>query len=129
MAAEPDREGARTSARLHLGLPAAAHVVAAFGGSLGAGRLNEAVLGLAARWSGREDVAIFHVVGTRNAEWAAAAAAELLGGLDPAQDRGRTVRAPQGSRTSRSPTRTTWSSSTPPPMLRSAVRAPTRWPS
>ncbi|MGO9341994.1 MAG: UDP-N-acetylglucosamine--N-acetylmuramyl-(pentapeptide) pyrophosphoryl-undecaprenol N-acetylglucosamine transferase [Acidimicrobiales bacterium] len=80
VAGERDRDpsGTRSAARRHLGLPWDARVVAAFGGSLGAMRLNEAVLGLVARWSGRGDVAIYHVVGTRNAEWAAAAAGELM---------------------------------------------------
>lgn len=82
LADEKDREGARTGARGRLGLPVGAFVVAAFGGSLGASRLNEAVLGLVGRWSGRQDVAIYHVVGTRNAQWAAAAAAELLTDTD-----------------------------------------------
>ena len=78
---EPGRSGANRCARRSLGLPDDALVVAAFGGSLGANRLNEAVLGLARQWAGRRDVAIYHVVGTRNAEWAATAAAELFGGL------------------------------------------------
>lgn len=60
--------GARQRARSELGLPRDAKVVAAFGGSLGAGRVNEAVLDVARRWSGRSDVAIFHVVGERNLE-------------------------------------------------------------
>ena len=44
---------ARDCARSRLGLPCRSEVVAAFGGSLGAGRLNEAVIALADRWSGR----------------------------------------------------------------------------
>jgi UDP-N-acetylglucosamine:LPS N-acetylglucosamine transferase len=75
---DADPSDTRSAARRHLGLPRDASVVAAFGGSLGAMCLNEAVLGLASRWSDRGDVAIYHVVGARNAEWAAAAARELL---------------------------------------------------
>lgn len=41
-------------------------LVLAFGGSLGAGRINGAVLGLAARWRDRPDVRILHVTGPRN---------------------------------------------------------------
>jgi UDP-N-acetylglucosamine:LPS N-acetylglucosamine transferase len=82
LADEDDRPGARSDARRRLGLPMGAFVAAAFGGSLGAKRLNEAVLGLVGMWSGRGDVAIYHVVGTRDAEWAAAAAAELLADRD-----------------------------------------------
>ena len=40
--------------------------VGVFGGSLGAGRINDAVLDLAARWAGRHDVAIRHVTGRRD---------------------------------------------------------------
>ena len=69
--------GAASCARGRLGLPPDTVVIAAFGGSLGAGRLNEAVIGLANRWSDRTGLAIYHVVGARNADWAAAAAGEL----------------------------------------------------
>jgi UDP-N-acetylglucosamine--N-acetylmuramyl-(pentapeptide) pyrophosphoryl-undecaprenol N-acetylglucosamine transferase len=41
--------------------------VVAFGGSLGAGRINRAVLDLADRWRERGDRSIYHVVGRR--EW------------------------------------------------------------
>ena len=60
--------GARSSARAELGLPGDRTVVAVFGGSLGARRINQAVDGLAARWSERSDVAIYHIVGRR--DWA-----------------------------------------------------------
>jgi UDP-N-acetylglucosamine--N-acetylmuramyl-(pentapeptide) pyrophosphoryl-undecaprenol N-acetylglucosamine transferase len=80
---DADPSDTRSAARRYLGRPWDASVVAAFGGSLGAMRLNEAVLGLAVRWSDRGDVAIYHVVGARNAEWAAAAARELLGDGPP----------------------------------------------
>lgn len=41
-------------------------LVLAFGGSLGARRINDAVLGLAERWRDRSDVRIRHVAGPRN---------------------------------------------------------------
>jgi UDP-N-acetylglucosamine--N-acetylmuramyl-(pentapeptide) pyrophosphoryl-undecaprenol N-acetylglucosamine transferase len=67
----------RKRARERLGLPDSARVVAAFGGSLGAKRVNEAVIGMAAGWTGPEDVAIFHVVGDRDFEWAKDAASHI----------------------------------------------------
>jgi UDP-N-acetylglucosamine--N-acetylmuramyl-(pentapeptide) pyrophosphoryl-undecaprenol N-acetylglucosamine transferase len=57
---------ARASARGELGLPSNGFVVAAAGGSLGARRINEAVLDLATAWSDRSGVAIHHVVGERD---------------------------------------------------------------
>lgn len=83
VAAVRESAGATTCARRRLGLPADRRVVAAFGGSLGASRVNEAVIGLAHRWSGRAGLAIYHVVGARNADWAAAAAGELSLGSEP----------------------------------------------
>ncbi len=41
-------------------------LVACSGGSLGAKRINTAVAGLADRWSDRDDVAIYHIVGRRD---------------------------------------------------------------
>jgi UDP-N-acetylglucosamine--N-acetylmuramyl-(pentapeptide) pyrophosphoryl-undecaprenol N-acetylglucosamine transferase len=72
-----DRPRSRSCARQRLGLPAQARVVACFGGSLGAQHINESVLGLAKMWSERDDIAIYHVVGSRNAAWAKVAADEL----------------------------------------------------
>jgi UDP-N-acetylglucosamine--N-acetylmuramyl-(pentapeptide) pyrophosphoryl-undecaprenol N-acetylglucosamine transferase len=43
-------------------------LVSVFGGSLGAGRLNDAALGLYDRWRDRADVAVHHVTGPRNYE-------------------------------------------------------------
>jgi undecaprenyldiphospho-muramoylpentapeptide beta-N-acetylglucosaminyltransferase len=56
----------RIAVRLALGLPPDRLVLAVTGGSLGARRINEAVLGLAELWAGRADVAIHHVVGARD---------------------------------------------------------------
>ena len=57
----------RQAAREALGYPASAFLVAAGGGSLGAGRINEVVLGVVDAWRERSDVAIHHIVGARNA--------------------------------------------------------------
>ncbi|HEX2040425.1 MAG TPA: UDP-N-acetylglucosamine--N-acetylmuramyl-(pentapeptide) pyrophosphoryl-undecaprenol N-acetylglucosamine transferase, partial [Acidimicrobiales bacterium] len=57
---------ARAAARQQLGLPEDRVVVAAFGGSLGARTINRAVAGLAAAWSMRDDVVLYHVVGRRD---------------------------------------------------------------
>lgn len=56
----------RTAARAALGLPEDRTVVAVFGGSLGALRLNNAVLGAFDTWAGRRDLAVRHVVGERD---------------------------------------------------------------
>lgn len=56
----------RAAARFQLGLPADRTVVVAFGGSLGSRTINQAVLALAGQWRDRGDVAIYHVVGTRD---------------------------------------------------------------
>jgi len=42
------------------------HRVGVFGGSLGAGRINDATIGLAERWRDRTDVSIRHVAGRRD---------------------------------------------------------------
>ena len=59
---------ARSEARDVLGYPEGVRLVVVAGGSLGAGRINEAVLGLAQRWADRDDLAVHHVVGERNAD-------------------------------------------------------------
>jgi undecaprenyldiphospho-muramoylpentapeptide beta-N-acetylglucosaminyltransferase len=61
----------RAAARRRLGLPDGRRVVAVTGGSLGARRVNDAVLDLASRWAGRSDIAIHHAVGRR--DWPAVA--------------------------------------------------------
>lgn len=58
----------KARARERLGIPHARRVVGVFGGSLGARRLNEAVAGLAGLWSARDDIAVRHVVGSRDWE-------------------------------------------------------------
>ena len=56
----------REDARRALDLPPDRAVVLAFGGSLGARRINTAVAGLADAWATRSDVAVRHVVGSRD---------------------------------------------------------------
>jgi len=58
----------RARAREQLGLPPTATVVAVFGGSLGARRINEATFGLVRAWAGRAGIAVRHAVGTRDWE-------------------------------------------------------------
>lgn len=62
MADHPDPAGARAA----LGLPADRTVIVVFSGSLGSRRINDAVAGLVARWAHRSDLAIRHVIGTRD---------------------------------------------------------------
>ncbi|MDF9815745.1 UDP-N-acetylglucosamine--N-acetylmuramyl-(pentapeptide) pyrophosphoryl-undecaprenol N-acetylglucosamine transferase [Streptomyces sp. SPB162] len=51
-----DRAALRGGARAELGVPAGARLILVNGGSLGAARLTEAAVGLAARWRDRDDV-------------------------------------------------------------------------
>lgn len=59
-------EAGREAARAELGLPSRRQTVVAFGGSLGARRINGAVAALAGRWSERETTSIYHVAGRRD---------------------------------------------------------------
>jgi UDP-N-acetylglucosamine--N-acetylmuramyl-(pentapeptide) pyrophosphoryl-undecaprenol N-acetylglucosamine transferase len=61
-------ESARSAARTELGLPEQGQTVAAFGGSLGARRVNGAVADLADRWRERSGMSIYHVTGRRDFE-------------------------------------------------------------
>ncbi|MEA2974468.1 MAG: UDP-N-acetylglucosamine--N-acetylmuramyl-(pentapeptide) pyrophosphoryl-undecaprenol [Actinomycetota bacterium] len=56
----------RAAARAALGLPEGRRVVAVTGGSLGALRINQAVLGAVERWADRTDLAVRHAVGARD---------------------------------------------------------------
>ena len=56
----------RAVARAALGLPEGRRVLAVFGGSLGALRLNTAVLGAREAWADRDDLAVRHVIGERD---------------------------------------------------------------
>ena len=56
----------RREARAMLGLPEERRTLAAFGGSLGARRINAAVAELAARWFDRRDLSLYQVAGRRD---------------------------------------------------------------
>ncbi len=60
-----DRAGDRAGARELLGLPPDRFVLAVFGGSQGAGRLNAATVGFVESHGDRRDLAVHHVVGER----------------------------------------------------------------
>lgn len=67
--AEVDRsEQAAARARKELDLPEGRRIVGVMGGSLGARSVNLSALGLAERWHGRGDLAIYHVTGRRDAD-------------------------------------------------------------
>lgn len=79
VAAAADRAGARAA----LGIADGRRLLLAWGGSLGALRINEAVLEAVARWADRSDLAVRHVVGAR--DWdliSARSPAPPPGGLD-----------------------------------------------
>ena len=80
-----DRARDGRDARQALGLPGSEEgsVVAVFGGSLGALRLNRAVLGALPVWAERPDLTIYHVVGER--DWSLVQSE--LGGAAPANYR------------------------------------------
>jgi UDP-N-acetylglucosamine--N-acetylmuramyl-(pentapeptide) pyrophosphoryl-undecaprenol N-acetylglucosamine transferase len=72
----------RSAARAALGLAADATVIAVYGGSLGARKINDAVVGLARRWQDRAGLAIRHIVGERDWDALRAVAPEPMpGGL------------------------------------------------
>lgn len=73
------RDDARASAKRQLGVPPGRRLLGAFGGSLGARKINQAVAGLAERWSERDDLAIHHVVGRR--DWDGDAGSDGAGAL------------------------------------------------
>jgi UDP-N-acetylglucosamine:LPS N-acetylglucosamine transferase len=61
-----DRVHDRDAARKALDLPIDRFVLAVFSGSLGARRINEAVRAALPRWADRTDLAIRHVIGSRD---------------------------------------------------------------
>jgi len=80
-----ERSAARTAAaRATRGIPSERRVVGVVGGSLGAGRLNEATLSMAGLDRHRSDLAVDHVCGARNLEQVRAA--RDAGGLAPESD-------------------------------------------
>lgn len=79
-------EEARRRAFSRLGLEEKRRLVVVTGGSLGAGRINDATLEMARGWAERSDLAIYHVTGERNFEEmrkkaASAGLSEAPGGL------------------------------------------------
>jgi UDP-N-acetylglucosamine--N-acetylmuramyl-(pentapeptide) pyrophosphoryl-undecaprenol N-acetylglucosamine transferase len=72
-----DRSVRRAGARASYGVDDAQVLVAVFGGSLGARRINDAALGLAELWHDRGEVALRHVIGERDWELCAARVAAL----------------------------------------------------
>ena len=77
-----DRVGGRAAAREALGLPLDRTVVAVVTGSLGARKVNQAVRAAVPVWADRSDLAVRHVIGSRDFEAMAADAPELpAGGL------------------------------------------------
>ena len=61
-----DRASGRSAARSALGVDAERRLVAVFGGSLGARRINEALAGAVERWQARDDLHIRHIAGLRD---------------------------------------------------------------
>lgn len=64
-----DRGLRRAEARAALGVGEDRFLVVALGGSLGARRINQAVVELAALWRGRSDLHVRHVAGRRDYGW------------------------------------------------------------
>jgi UDP-N-acetylglucosamine--N-acetylmuramyl-(pentapeptide) pyrophosphoryl-undecaprenol N-acetylglucosamine transferase len=54
------------AARRALGIPTSRTTIGVMSGSLGARSVNEAVLELAGRWQGRQDLTLYHVTGRRD---------------------------------------------------------------
>lgn len=65
-----DRQRDREAARVALEVPAGYRLVAVFGGSLGAGRINHALRDAVGLWAERKDLAVRHIIGRR--DWAEA---------------------------------------------------------
>ena len=61
-----DRCSGRAAARSALGVDTERRLVAVFGGSLGARRINEAVAGTVELWQARDDLHIRHIAGRRD---------------------------------------------------------------
>lgn len=63
-----DRSGDKAAARKALGVGEGRQFLCCYGGSLGAGRINQATADASAAWSVREDLSVRHVLGTRDWE-------------------------------------------------------------
>lgn len=79
-AIDPARD--RDAARRAFGVGPGRRLLLVFGGSLGALRINRAVLAALPHWTDRDDLAIHHVVGERDWEAISADAPSNLGRLD-----------------------------------------------
>lgn len=79
-AVDPDRD--REQARHVFGVGEGRRLLLVFGGSLGALRINQAVLGALPAWRHRADLSVHHVVGARDWEEISAAAPGDLGALE-----------------------------------------------
>lgn len=79
-ALHPDRD--RASARSHFGVGHGRCLLLVFGGSLGALRLNRALLDALPAWRRRADLSIHHIVGTRDWEKVSVAVPVDLGQLE-----------------------------------------------
>jgi UDP-N-acetylglucosamine--N-acetylmuramyl-(pentapeptide) pyrophosphoryl-undecaprenol N-acetylglucosamine transferase len=66
-----DRDAARPEARQALGLPADRKMIAVMCGSLGAQAVNDATTALVEQWAHRDDVVVYHMVGSRFLDQAA----------------------------------------------------------
>jgi undecaprenyldiphospho-muramoylpentapeptide beta-N-acetylglucosaminyltransferase len=88
-----DRGRDRKAARQALGLPTDRFVVAVSGGSLGARRINTAVLAAVPKWSARTDLAVYHVVGRR--DWPLVAGQPVQPVLGAETGQKRAVSAPR----------------------------------
>ncbi len=80
IALDPDRD--RAAARRAFGVGEGRRLLLVMGGSLGALRINEAVLAALPRWRDRADLAVHHVVGARDWEAISSAAPAELGALE-----------------------------------------------
>jgi UDP-N-acetylglucosamine--N-acetylmuramyl-(pentapeptide) pyrophosphoryl-undecaprenol N-acetylglucosamine transferase len=90
---------ARDAARAELGMSLDRQMVVVFGGSLGARQINRAVDGLAERWGGRGDRAIYHIVGRRDwGDYAADTTIERIAHTGPGPDGLDLVRVPYEER-------------------------------
>lgn len=78
-AIDPGRD--RAGCRAALGIEHGRRLLLVFGGSLGARRINEAVLAALPIWAERDDLAVHHVVGARDWATISAAAPAALGRL------------------------------------------------
>lgn len=78
-AIDPHRD--RTDARRGFGVGEGRRMVLVVGGSLGALRLNQAVMAALDAWHGRDDLCVHHVVGDRDWDAIASAAPADLGAL------------------------------------------------